>query len=229
MVTDRGITMDFNEDNFNKLKETNADLTKQFDALKGNQEKLLSEAKLAKDAKRLADEEKENAIKKAAKDLEEKNLSDGNFEQLHKSAMDKLDLVTKEFNDLKSSSENSLIKSEATKLSAKLSDGDNVSLMSEFVTKRLKVDNNEVKVLDASGALTISTLEDLENEFKNDPKFSSLLKGNGSSGGGAGGSNNGGGAANNPWKKDTLNLTEQGKIVKENPTLAAQLKKAANG
>ena len=31
----------------------------------------------------------------------------------------------------------------------------------------------------------------------------------------------------NPWKKETLNLTKQAQILKENPTLAAQLKAAA--
>jgi len=28
----------------------------------------------------------------------------------------------------------------------------------------------------------------------------------------------------NPWAKETLNLTEQARILKENPTLAAKLK-----
>lgn len=31
----------------------------------------------------------------------------------------------------------------------------------------------------------------------------------------------------NPWSTETLNLTEQGKILKENPKLAEELKKAA--
>ena len=220
--------MDFNEENFNKLLEVNTNLTTEFDALKANQEKLMSEAKNAKEAKRLADEEKEQGIIDAAAKLEAKNLENGNFKELHASAMEKLDLVTNDFNKLKETTDNRLRDNVATKLSAKLADGDNQELIAAFVTKRLTIDNNEVKVLDASGKLTISTLEDLENEFKNDPKFSSLLKGNGSSGGSAtGGNNNGGSAANNPWKKETFNLTEQGKIVKSDPTLAASLKKAA--
>lgn len=35
--------------------------------------------------------------------------------------------------------------------------------------------------------------------------------------------NGGSKGTNNPWAKETFNLTEQGKILKENPTLAAQL------
>lgn len=43
------------------------------------------------------------------------------------------------------------------------------------------------------------------------------------------GNPNGGGKPNtvNPWKKETFNLTQQAKMLKENPTLAAQLKAAA--
>jgi hypothetical protein len=41
-------------------------------------------------------------------------------------------------------------------------------------------------------------------------------------GGGAGGSGGGGGKVN-PWAKDTFNMTEQGKLYNENPTLAKSL------
>lgn len=47
-----------------------------------------------------------------------------------------------------------------------------------------------------------------------------------SSGAGATGSGSGSGGAN-PWKKDQFNLTEQGTISREQPKLAAQLKKQA--
>lgn len=47
----------------------------------------------------------------------------------------------------------------------------------------------------------------------------------------AGGGNNAQAGGNktvvNPWKKEARNLTEQGRIVKENPTLAARLRKEA--
>jgi hypothetical protein len=51
------------------------------------------------------------------------------------------------------------------------------------------------------------------------------------SGGGAAGNGSGGVGLNpgikNPWKKETLNLTEQGRLMRTNPVLAAQLMKAA--
>lgn len=39
--------------------------------------------------------------------------------------------------------------------------------------------------------------------------------------------NKGGKVIANPWKKDSKNLTEQGRLVRENPALAAQLKSEA--
>jgi len=46
--------------------------------------------------------------------------------------------------------------------------------------------------------------------------------GMGSKGGGSGGAR-----SKNPWAKDTLNLTEQGKIMRQDPQLAARLKQEA--
>ena len=59
----------------------------------------------------------------------------------------------------------------------------------------MKYHDDGVKVTDSSGDLTVSTLDDLKAEFKNDARYSSLLKGNQSSGGGASGGSNSGCAA----------------------------------
>lgn len=50
-----------------------------------------------------------------------------------------------------------------------------------------------------------------------------------SSGGGAGTNGNGGSGKSvvNPWKKETLNLTEQARLLREDPELAKQMKAAA--
>ena len=48
------------------------------------------------------------------------------------------------------------------------------------------------------------------------------------SGSGKGPNTGGGGGSNvNPWKSDTKNITEQARLNRENPTLAAQMKKSA--
>lgn len=48
-----------------------------------------------------------------------------------------------------------------------------------------------------------------------------------SQGGGAGGNRGGGAGVTNPWSKDSWNLTEQGRVYKENVGKAEQLAKAA--
>lgn len=50
---------------------------------------------------------------------------------------------------------------------------------------------------------------------------------NGNSGGGAGGGGGSGDGAPNPWKKETRNLTEQGRLTRENPELAKRFKAEA--
>lgn len=49
-----------------------------------------------------------------------------------------------------------------------------------------------------------------------------------SQGGGAKGGRGGNGGGANPWKKESFNLTEQGKITRDNPERAKQLAAAAN-
>lgn len=69
---------------------------------------------------------------------------------------------------------------------------------------------------------TSASLDAVEKAFRESVEAGvneRLRGGNPPGGGGQGGS----GGQKNPWKKDTYNLTEQGKILKENPDLAKQL------
>ena len=61
-------------------------------------------------------------------------------------------------------------------------------------------------------------------------KYPFLVDASGVTGGGAPSNNAGGGAANtNPFAKgEGFNLTEQARITRENPQMAAQLKQAAS-
>ncbi len=72
---------------------------------------------------------------------------------------------------------------------------------------------------------TSTSLEAVEKSFKEavEAGINERLR---SSGTPTGGSSKGNGQIN-PWKKETFNLTEQGKILRENPELAKQLKVAA--
>lgn len=158
-----------------------ADLQNQFDAVKNKSNELLNEAKQAKNKAREASEEREKIkIDKAEKD--------GDFEQLLKSSEKERNTLQSQLSELMNKVSSEKINNSAMKLANDLADGSNAELLSEFISKRIKFVEGELKVLDSSGNLTVSSLENLKNEFSNSEKYKSLLRGTKSSGGGASGS-----------------------------------------
>lgn len=189
--------------------------------LKRKVEELLEESKAAKEAKRKAEEEAERA-------REEKARKDGDHETLAKQYEEKYNTLTQQLEAERQERARDAVRSESIKLAASLAEGANAELLSEFIQRRLRYDEGKVKVTDAEGNLTISSIDDLKTEFRNDPRYAALITATKGSGSGAGGQ--GGGApqgGKNPWKKDTFNLTEQARIKKENPELARQLETSA--
>lgn len=98
--------------------------------------------------------------------------------------------------------------------------------------------NRKVTVNDAKGqpAFVIregnavpKSIDDLVAEWKDNENMMGAFKGTGRSGGGAspGGGNRGGSKTPNPWAKDTFNLTDQSRILKEDEQLATRLKAEA--
>lgn len=71
------------------------------------------------------------------------------------------------------------------------------------------------------------TIEALLDEFKESQTFAPCFEGSRASGSGAAGGNGSGGAEANPFAKETLNLTEQARLNREDPAKAARLKAAA--
>lgn len=72
-----------------------------------------------------------------------------------------------------------------------------------------------------------ATMEDLVRDLKRHRSFGKAFRSNYGHGGGASNSGPGGGPTTNPFEKGSENLTEQMRIVRENPALAAELKKRA--
>jgi len=175
---------------------------------------LLSEAKKAKAAKRDSD-----AAAQASADA--KAQADGDHEQLYKSSQEKLTTTLGELDTLKGSIATEKRNSEALKIATKLADGDNADLLSGFIAQRLKYTEEGLKVTDVNGDLTVSSLVDLENEFKGNARYSALLKGNQSSGGGASGGSNGGSAAKTIDRADfeALNPVASMKFIKDGGTV----------
>lgn len=193
-----------------QLQAQLAEVTGEKESMSKKMDELLGEAKKAKNAKREAEE----AATRAA---EEKAKAAGDYEQLHKSAMQELEKEREEHSVLKSTIANEKRDNAAMKIATKLADGSNAELLSTFISKRLKYTDDGLKVTDDSGNLTVSTLEELETGFKNDARFSALLKGNQSSGGGAAGGSNSGGAAKMKTRDEfeALNQKERMAFSKE--------------
>lgn len=196
------------------LQESNQALTDQFDAIKSKNDELLTETKSAKEAKRKAEAD---AI--AEKDRMAKES--GDFESLYKSSAEKLQSTQSSLSELQGRIEKEQKGNAAMKIAADLAEGSNIDLLSTFIDTRLSFQDGALKVTDASGNLTISSLDDLKAEFKNDARFASLLKGNQSSGGGATGGNNSGSAAKTKSRAEftALNPADQMSFMKSGGTL----------
>lgn len=196
------------------LQATNQELADQFDAIKNKNDELLTETKSAKEAKRKAEAD---AI--AEKDRMAKES--GDFESLYKSSSEKLQMTETTLSQLQGRIETEQKGNAAMKIAADLAEGSNIDLLSTFINTRLSFQEGALKVTDGNGNLTISSLDDLKAEFKNDPKFASLLKGNQSSGGGATGGNNSGSAAKTKSRAEftALNPADQMKHIKSGGTV----------
>ena len=196
------------------LQATNQELADQFDAIKNKNDELLTETKSAKEAKRKAEAD---AI--AEKDRMAKES--GDFESLYKSSSEKLQMTESTLSQLQGRIETEQKGNAAMKIAADLAEGSNIDLLSTFINTRLSFQEGALKVTDGNGNLTISSLDDLKAEFKNDSKFASLLKGNQSSGGGATGGSNSGSAAKTKSRAEftALNPADQMKHIKSGGTV----------
>ena len=196
------------------LQATNQELANQFDAIKSKNDELLTETKTAKEAKRKAEADAITEKDRMAKES-------GDFESLYKSSSEKLQMTESTLSQLQGRIEKEQKGNAAMKIAADLAEGSNIDLLSTFIDTRLSFQEGALKVTDGSGNLTISSLDDLKAEFKNDPKFASLLKGNQSSGGGATGGNNSGSAAKTKSRAEftALNPADQMKHVKSGGTV----------
>lgn len=163
-------------------KELN-DYKQQFEAVKSKADELLSEAKKAKQLKREAE-------LKAQQEAEDKARKEGDYKQLLESYEKKLKEEQEKFLQLKHGIDQEKINNTALKLAAELADGPNAELLSDFIARRLASTEEGIKVKDNNGQLSVSSLEELKQEFLNSDKYKALLRGSKATGGGATGAGN---------------------------------------
>ncbi len=174
--------------------------------LKAKNEALLAEKKAEADKRKKAEKEAQDAADAKAREK-------GDHESLLKSAEA---TIAELRGDIKTRDETAATSARdrvAMELAAELSEGHNQKILSRFISDRLRYEDGAVKVTDENGNLTISTVDQLKEEFKNNDSYASLVIGSRASGGGAGG-NNGGGAAT---KFSDLSEKERVDLYKRSP------------
>lgn len=193
------------------------ELVAKFKALEESNQALL------KHKNDILDEKKKEQVKRI--EAEDAKLHKaGDFEQLLKSSESK----NKEWEDRYSTLQNKISeekeKTEAMRIASSIADGDNASILSDSIVKRLRFANDKINVLDRPhGDLTVSSIDELKIEFQNNARYKSLLRGNQSSGGGAAGSGNSVGAIKTmkrsefdqlgPVERHTYLVKNKGKLI----------------
>lgn len=168
--------------------------------LKSKVEELLGEKKAAEKARKEAEET-------ARAEREEAARKSGNVEELEKSWSEKYARREAELSGQLETTNSALqgqirdltVGRTATDIATTLAIPGSAKALLPHIERRLSVEQRDGKptvvVLDASGKLSASTLDELKAEFTNDPAFGPLIAGSKASGGGAGGAGNGGRAA----------------------------------
>jgi len=186
------------------------------EGLKRQNQTLLDEAKTAKQRARDAEQAQALREQEAAK-------ARGDYEQLYTSSEQALAAERAKLAELTTSIERQNIASAASKIATGIADGENAEILSEFVERRLKIVEGQVKVTDAAGNLTIASLDDLAKEFQQAPRYASLVRGTQANGGGAAGGK--GGGATKTW--DQMTGMERVELRRTNPAEHARMKAAA--
>lgn len=146
--------------------------------LKRQRDELLAEKKAEQERRRAAEEQ-------AQREADERARAEGNYQQLFESSQAELERERSSLVELRRSIEQRDINLAATRIATAIADGDNADILKEFIAKRLKVAEGQVRVTDDSGNLTVSALADLQREFETSPRYASLVRGSQAGGGGA--------------------------------------------
>jgi len=153
--------------------------------LKRKIDELLTEKKTvqqkAMEAEELARQETTEKLRKA-----------NDYEQLYNSSESERQKAADELATLKANLQQQQVEGQASKVAASLTkDTARANLLSQQISSRLSLVDGEVRVLDANGNLTVSSVEELTQSIKAEYPF--LVDGSQAAGGGATGGSSGAG------------------------------------
>ncbi len=170
--------------------------------LKNKIDELLSEKKTVQQ-KALEAEEKAQA------EAIERMKKAKDYEQLYQSSESEREKASRELSELKAQITKQQVKAQSTEIATTLTkDTQRAKLLSEQIQSRLSLVDGEIRVLDANGNLTVSTVEELTNSIKAEYPF--LVDGSQAAGGGAvGGSNSGAGDSKQTMSRSDFDALDQ--------------------
>lgn len=173
--------------------------------MKKKLDELLAEKKAEQAAKLQAEEV-------ARKEAEEKAKLKGDHEALANSYKERIAQLEQEKAQQAELAAKQSIESKAMEIAASLAEGSNQKILSRFISERLRVENGEIKVTDANGNLTISTIDDLSKEFRSNQDFASLITASKASGGGGA---QGGAGSGGAVKRSEMTNAQKADYIKE--------------
>jgi len=173
-------------------KEKNGDIEAihaQLEQLSQENARLSAKINEANKHKREAEKAAEDAARKRQED-------EGDYQQLYKSLQDERKRDLEERHSLEQQLTAVRVSEVASKIALRLNPIEAAADdLNRKIASRLKFTEDGVKVLDKSGELTVSTLDQLTEELRGSADVSYMLKGIQSSGGGASSGSGSGGAA----------------------------------
>ena len=145
--------------------------------LKSKVDELLSE-------KKKVQQEREQAREMARLEAEQKAQKENDYKQLFEAQKEESNTLRQTIEKMNADITQQKIRGEAAKLAAQLTkDTGRAQLLQKEISQRLTLVDNELRVTDESGQLTVSSMEDLANAIKTTYPF--LVDGSQASGGGA--------------------------------------------
>ena len=157
--------------------ELDARINEQTSGLKAKNDELLAE-------KKRVQQEREEAKQQAALEAEKNARNENDYKQLFESQKEESNALRAKIEEMNSNIVRQKINSEAFKVASSLTkDAKKAQLLQEKISQRLTLVDDELRVTDASGQLTVSNLGELAEAVKSEYSF--LVDGSQANGGGA--------------------------------------------